>query len=642
MRHPAESFRPEAGSVPDAPGCYLFRDAQSRVVYVGKAKSLRSRVASYFQSAAGLAPRTRAMLAAASAVEWIVVDSEVDALHLEYTLIQQHRPRYNVQYRDDKSYPYLVLSTSDEVPRARVQRGKISGGDRKFGPYAHAYAIRETLDLLLPVFPVRSCSDGVYRRAQRLGKPCLLHHIERCAAPCTGEIGVDDHRQLVDGLANFLDGDSGPVVRQLEREMREASAAQEYERAGRRRDQLEATRKVLAQQQVVSGRDEDLDVVGIHGDDLEASVQVLFVRRGRLSGRKGWSVDKAEQVTDEELLRRFLVELYADDRADEIPPTVVVPSLPDDVSVVTGLLSDRRQQLRTSGERKPRGRAAVVVRVPQRGDKRQLLDMASDNARDAFQRTRLRRAHDFDARTRALRDLQEAVDLPVAPLRIECFDISHLGGTQVVASMVVFEDGLPRKSAYRRFKVTRDTNDDVAAMREVLERRFRPRPAERGDGSDGAAGPEKFALRPDLVVIDGGIGQLNAALEGARTSGADIDDVSFVALAKRYEELWLPGRREPVVLPRGGEALYLVQRLRDEAHRFAVTYQRSRRTAGLTRSALDAIPGVGPGRRQALLEAFGSAKAVALATVEDIASVRGISRTLAETIHTQLIGEEVD
>ena len=628
MRNPAASFRPDPGSVPDAPGCYQFKDEHDRVIYVGKAKSLRSRLASYFQAWSGIAARTRAMLEAARGVEWIVVDSEVEALHLEYTLIQRHRPRYNVRYRDDKSYPYLVLSTSQEIPRARVQRGTVAKGDRRFGPYAHAYAIRETLDLLLRVFPVRSCSQGVFDRAKRSGSPCLLHHIDRCAAPCTGEVSPEEHRELVERLASFLDGETGPVLRQLESEMTEAAEELNFEVAARRRDQLAAARRAMEKQQVVSERPEDLDAVAVHEDELEASVQAFFVRRGRLVGRKGWSVDKVEELTTSQLLTSFLLQLYAE-RDDDVPPTILVPVEPDDAEALATLLADQRRATRAG----QRGRHIQKVRfqVPQRGDKLAFLRTVEENAREAFQRTRLQRASDFDSRTRALKELQESLDLDEAPLRIECYDISHLGGTEVVGSMVVFEDGLPRKSDYRRFKLSVDTNDDFAAMREVLRRRFARLVEERAApviDEDGAT--RRFAYPPNLVVIDGGVGQLNAALEGV--ADVPIDEVAFVGLAKRFEELWRPGQRRPVVLPRGSEALFLLQRIRDEAHRFAITYQRSRRSNAVTGSVLDEIPGVGPSRRQALLSHFGSVAAIRRATVDDLADVSGISRTLARTV----------
>ncbi len=638
MSHPADEFRPEPGSVPDSPGCYLFRDDGGRVVYVGKAKSLRSRLANYFGSVTNLPARTHAMLTAACAVEWIVVESEVDALHLEYTLIQRHRPRYNIQYRDDKSYPYLVLTTSQQVPRARVQRGRVDAGDRRFGPYAHAHAIRETLDLLLRVFPVRSCTQGTYDRAERTGQACLLHHIERCAAPCTGAITMEAHRELVDGMAAFLDGSTAAVFARLEDEMRTAAGSQRYEVAARRRDQLEAARQALAKQQVVGADDEQFDVIGLHEDELEAAVQAFFVRHGRLVGRKGWTVDKVEPLDTDSLLTATLTRLYAD-RADEVPGMILVPALPADSEV----LADHLTRLRRDAAG---GRAAKVrFHVPRRGPKAALLRTVEENARDAFARSRLKRANDFDSRTRALRELQERLGLARAPLRIECFDVSHLAGTEVVASMVVFEDGLPRKSDYRRFKVRIDANDDVAAMREVLSRRFSRDVADNGrDGSTGINNPGHEDavrwLRPDLVIVDGGRAQLGAAVQAVEATGAD--DVGIVALAKRLEELWLPQRSRPVILPRGSAALYLVQRLRDEAHRFAVTYQRQRRRAAVTGSVLDTIPGIGPERRKALLRRFGSVRGIAGASVAELEAVPGISHTLAGALLERLDRTEGD
>jgi excinuclease ABC subunit C len=636
VKNPARAFRPEPGTIPDAPGCYQFKDAHGRVVYVGKAKSLRQRLGNYFQAWTNIPPRTRAMLEAARTVEWIVVDTEVEALHLEYTLIQRHRPRYNVRYRDDKSYPYLVLTTSEEVPRARVQRGKVAKDDRRFGPYAHAYAIRETLDLLLRVFPVRTCSQGVYDRAARTGRPCLLHHIDRCAAPCTGEIGIEEHRELVDRLGAFLDGDTKPVLSQLEREMSAAAAELNFEAAARLRDQLHAAERAMAKQQMVSDKPEDFDAIAIHEDDLEASVQAFFVRRGRLVGRKGWSVDKVEPLTSPELVTSAILRLYAE-REDEVPPQVVVPVEPDDAEALSVLLADLRREHR-AGER---GRPIQRVRfhVPQRGAKLAFLETVTDNAREAFQRTRLKRASDFESRSRALQELQDALDLDEAPLRIECFDISHLGGTEVVGSMVVFEDGLPKKSDYRRFKLSVDVNDDFANMREVIRRRFLRYADERAAPvvAEGEDTPRRFAYPPNLVVVDGGVGQLNAALEGI--ADLQVDDVAFVGLAKRFEELWAPGRPRPVVLPRGSEALYLVQRVRDEAHRFAITYQRGRRSKGVASSALDGVPGVGPERRKALLRRFGSVAAIRRASVEDLMEVPGVSRTIASAVHDHLHAE---
>ncbi|MFP4233703.1 MAG: excinuclease ABC subunit UvrC [Nitriliruptoraceae bacterium] len=613
--------------MPDSPGCYLFRDAHGRVVYVGKALSLRSRLGSYFQAPANLASRTRAMLEAARSVEWIVVETEVEALHLEYTLIQRHRPRYNVRYRDDKSYPHLVLTTSEEVPRARVARGRVAEGDRRFGPYAHAYAIRETLDLLLRVFPVRTCSAGVYDRAVRTGRACLLYHIDRCAAPCIGAVTPAQHRELVDGLAGFLDGDTAPVLAQLEEEMHAAAAALRFEAAARRRDQLLAARRALEKQQVVSDREDDLDVVAVHQDELEAAIQAFFVRRGRVVGRKGWTVDKVEPLTTEALLTSFLLQLYAE-RPDDIPPQVLLPAEPEDADALSRLLAEQRAASRQG----QRGRPTTRVRfhVPKRGAKLELLRTVEENAREAFQRTRLQRAGDFDARSRALKELQEALDLEEAPLRIECYDISHLGGTEVVGSMVVFEDGLPRKSEYRRFKLRVDGNDDYRAMREVLARRFTRLVEEQAQPLAEREERARFAYPPNLVVIDGGPGQLGAAREGIAEAG--VEDVAVVSLAKRFEEVYRPQQPRPVVLPRGSDALYLLQRVRDEAHRFAVSYQRTRRRRAVTTSALDGIEGIGPTRRAALLARFGSAEALARAEPEEVASVPGMSPTLAARV----------
>jgi len=636
--NPATAFRPPPSTIPDEPGSYQFKDVDGRVIYVGKAKSLRSRVSSYFGAWHNILPRTRAMLRAARSVEWIVVDNEVDALHLEYTLIQRHRPRYNVRYRDDKSYPHLVLTTSKEVPRARVARGRVATGDRKFGPYAHAYAIRETLDLLTRLFPVRTCSKGVYERAERSGRPCLLADIGKCAAPCVGRISHDDHRALVDDLGDFLDGTTTEeVLGRLEVEMDGAAADLNFESAARLRDQLRDARRVLARQQMVSDRGDDFDVVAVHGDELEAAVQAFFVRNGRVMGRKGWIVDKVEDLTPQQLMTSFLLQLY-DERADSIPPKVLVDTLPAEPDILGALLAEVRNDHQTGP-----GRPATSVgfTVPQRGDKVDLVRTVADNARQAFQRHRLRRASDFTTRSAALRELQEALGLADAPLRIECYDISHLGGTEVVASMVVFEDGLARKDAYRRFKLSDDRNDDFAAMEEVIRRRFQRLVDDRADPD---ADPDKFAYPPGLVVIDGGPGQLSAALAGfGAVESPDPDDdvldaVSFTALAKRFEELHLPHRSRPVILPRDSDALYLVQQVRDEAHRFAVTYQRTRRRRAVTTSELEEIEGIGPTRRRALLRRFGSSKAISEASATDLARVDGISATLADRIKERLRG----
>jgi excinuclease ABC subunit C len=636
VQNPALAFRPDPGTIPDEPGCYQFKDRHGRVVYVGKASSLRQRLGNYFQAWHNIAARTRAMLEAARSVEWIVVSNEVEALHLEYTLIQRHRPRYNVRYRDDKSYPYLVLTTSEDVPRARVKRGGVARGDRRFGPYAHAYAIRETLDLLLRIFPVRTCSQGVYDRAVRTDRPCLYYHIGKCAAPCVGHVTPDEHRELVDGLGAFLEGDTEPVVRRLEADMEDAARELNFEAAARLRDQLMDARKALSKQQMASSRPEDFDVVAVWEDDLEAAVQAFFVRRGRVVGRKGWTVDKVEPLTRAQLYSSFLLQLY-EEREDDVPPLVLVEELPEDADALSTLLAELRRD-HHDGPGRPIQR--VELRVPARGEKVQILQTVRDNARESFERHRLRRASDFNARSQALRELQAALDLDTSPLRIECYDISHLGGTEVVASMVVFEDGLPRKSEYRRFKLSDDRNDDFAAMREVIGRRFRRYVSERERGVDPEQG--KFSYPPSLVIIDGGPGQLTAAIEGFREVrrgagdvGDVLEDVSFVSLAKRFEELYLPGRPDPVVLPRGSDALFLVQRLRDEAHRFAVTYQRRRRNRSVA-SGLEDVEGIGPSRRKALLRRFGSLEAIRSASVEELAEVPGLSRVLAERLHEQL------
>ena len=625
MTNPALRFRPATGTVPEAPGCYLFRDDRERVLYVGKAKSLRSRLAWYFGAWDGLPERTRGMLAQADRVEWMVVDSEAAALHLEWTLIQHHRPRHNVRFRDDKSYPELVLTTSEAVPRARVQRGRVAAGDRRFGPYVSAADARATLDLLLRVFPVRTCSDGVYERARRSDRPCLLHHIGRCAAPCTGEVDHDEHRGLVDGLAAFLGGRTGPVLDRLEAEMRDAAAEERFEAAAVLRDRLEAARRVTERQQVVRPHDEDLDAVAIHGDELEVAVHVFMVRAGRLVGQTGWVAERQDDGDLAALLTTCLLRLYGE-RPDAVPPVVLLPAEPEDGDALAALLSERRG-----------GRVRLVV--PQRGDRRAFLDLVGANARQAFERTRLRRAADLASRSAALEELRVRLDLPDAPFRIECFDISHLGGTEVVASMAVFEDGLPLKDAYRRFKLRVDANDDPAAMREVVRRRFERLLRDRAEPSrPDDARRRGFATPPDLVLIDGGPIQLRAALEAV--ADLPVEGVAFAALAKRLEELWRPGRREPVLLPRGSEALYLVQRVRDEAHRVAVSYQRRRRTSAVRGSALEEVPGIGPARRRALLRTFGSVAGVRSASDEDLLAVPGVSPTLVGALRAHLGGPE--
>ncbi|HVM20724.1 MAG TPA: excinuclease ABC subunit UvrC [Egibacteraceae bacterium] len=621
--NPALRFRPDPGTIPTDPGCYLWRDRADRVIYVGKAKSLRARLSSYFGAWSGIPQRTRSMLEAARSVEWIVCANEVEALHLEYNLIKRHRPRYNVRYTDDKSYPYLAVTVQEDVPRAMVRRNPRKDGTRYFGPYAHAYAIRETLDLLLRVFPVRTCSKGVYDRCRRLGRPCLLHHIGRCAAPCVDKISHDDHRRLVEDLIGFLEGDTQHTLADLERRMSAEAASLNFEAAARLRDQLTAVRKALEKQVMVTGRAEDFDAVHYHDDDLEAAFQAFFVRRGRVVGRKGWTVDKVEDLDAGELLGRFLLEVFMD-RSDDIPREVIVPAEPADRDTLEELLSELRG-------------ARVSIRVPQRGEKRTFLESVKDNAAEAFQQHRLKRAKDFNARSQALHELQEALGLEEAPLRIECYDISTLQGTNSVASMVVMEDALPRKSEYRRFKIRGvEGQDDFAMMHEVITRRFRNYLASK----DAPASERKFAYAPNLVIIDGGKGQLNAAVRAIEELG--VEGVAVCSLAKRLEEVFLPGNPDPVVLPRSSEALYLVQRIRDEAHRFAVSYHRSLRGREMTASAFDEIPGVGPARRRALLDRFGSLKRLREATVDEIAEVEGFSQVMAARVHEALHGRQLE
>ncbi|MBW3595425.1 MAG: excinuclease ABC subunit UvrC, partial [Actinobacteria bacterium] len=589
--------KPAPGTIPAKPGVYMFRDQAGRVVYVGKAKSLRARLHNYFGGE--LHPRTRAMIEAASDVEWIVASNEVEALHLEVSLIKQHRPRYNVRYRDDKSYPYLAVTLDEEYPRARVLRGQKRKGVRYYGPFAHAYAIRDTLDLLLRTFPVRTCSQGVFDRARRRGKPCLLFHIERCSGPCVKTVDAEEHRRIVMELCDFLDGNTQPVLKRLEASMSEAASRQEYEMAAKYRDQLENVRKAIEKQQMVSSEREEMDVIGVAEDQLEAALQIFFVRRGRVTGRKGFIVDKVEDLDTPELLARFLERHYIE---NDVPREVLVPLEPEDRDLIERWLATKRG-------------TKVRIRIPQRGEKRTLLATVTENAQESFVRHRLKRSTDFAARSRQLNELQNYLGMEEAPLRIECFDISNIGPTEAVGSMVVFEDGLPKRSDYRRFSIKwTEGPNDVAMMGEVIRRRFARYLEERTDGSKQG---RRFAYPPNLVVIDGGKGQLNRAVEVMGELG--VHGVKVVALAKRMEEIWDPARPdEPVRIPRGAEALYLMQQIRDEAHRFALAYHRLKRGKRMTRSALDGIPGLGAVRRKQLLKHFGSVKQLRAASLEDL------------------------
>ena len=609
--------RPDPASIPAMPGVYLFRDAGGRILYVGKAKSLRSRLSNYF--GADLNPRTRAMLDAASDVEWIVTDNEVEALHLEVNLIKRHRPRYNVRYRDDKSYPYLAITLDEEFPRARVMRGSKRKGVRYYGPFAHAYAIRETLDLLLRTFPMRTCSQGVFDRCRRRGRPCLLFHIERCSGPCIGAVDASEHRRIVMELCDFLDGNTKPVLSRLEDAMKEAASRQEYEVAAKMRDQLANVHKAIERQQMVSSEKEEMDVVGVAENELEAALQVFFVRRGRVTGRKGFVVDKVEDLDTSQLLGRFLERLYSE---AAIPKRVLVPVEPDGKALIERWLSQERGLM-------------VHISVPQRGEKRQLLETVTENAKQAFAQHRMKRASDFAARTRQLKQLQEALGLREAPLRIECFDISNTGPTEAVGSMVVFEDGLPKRSDYRRFAIKWTPGpDDVGMMGEVIRRRFARLIAERPSSNRRAGRSQRFAYPPNLVVLDGGKGQLNRAAEVMDELG--IEGVELIALAKRMEEVFVPGNPDPMRIPRTSEALYLLQQIRDEAHRFAVTYHRLRRGRQMTKSALDGIPGLGEARRKKLLKRFGSLKRIREASVEELKAVPGMPEAVAERVYDAL------
>jgi excinuclease ABC subunit C len=619
--------RPPAGTIPDAPGSYQFRGADGRVVYVGKARSLRQRLSSYFGNPALLAPRTAQMVAAAATVEWIQVANDVAALLLEYSLIKQHRPRFNIRLRDDKSYPFLAVTLDDEWPRAMVMRGQKRKGVRYFGPFGHAYAIRETLDLLLRTFPIRTCSDGKFADHQRQGRPCLLFHIEKCSGPCVKEVTREDYDGLVDELVRFLDGDTAPIVRRLEGEMHDAAEQLEFERAARLRDRLASVRKAIERQQMVTDRSEDLDLIGLAEDELEAAVQVFYVRRGRVVGRKGLIVDKVEDLTRAQLVGRIVEELYADPPLG-VPQQVLVSDAPEECDVLEEWLGGLRG-------------SKVDVRVPQRGDKRALHETVTRNAEEEFTRHRLRRAADHNSRARALTALQDALGLPVAPLRIECFDMSHIQGTDYVGSMVVLEDGLAKKSDYRRFKVTTvggtvGESDDYAAMEEVLTRRLAALVEERGRPAEDRR-RRRFAYPPQLLLVDGGKGQLSVALRAVEAFGLE-DEIPVAALAKQFEEVFVPGRADPVRLPRQSEALYVLQRVRDEAHRFAIAYHRQLRGKRMTVSVLDGVPGLGPARRARLLKTLGGITAVKAASLEQLQALPwlpdGVARAVHEKIHS--------
>ncbi len=634
------SYRPKPGQIPDSPGVYRFRDEHGRVIYVGKAKSLRQRLSSYFQDLAGLHPRTRTMVTTAASVEWTVVSTEVEALQLEYSWIKEYDPRFNVKYRDDKSYPSLAVTLNEEFPRVQVMRGPKKKGVRYFGPYAHAWAIRETVDLMLRVFPVRTCSAGVFKRSHQIGRPCLLGYIGKCSAPCVGRVTPEEHRELAEEFCDFMAGRTGAYIRRLEGQMHDAAEEMEYEKAARLRDDIEALKRAMEKNAVVLADATDADLIAVAEDELEAAVQIFHVRGGRVRGQRGWVTDKVEAVDTAGLVEHALQQLYGEESGDAVPKEVLVPALPDPLEPVAQWLGERRG-------------ARVDLRIPQRGDKKDLMATVQRNAQQALVLHKTRRASDLTTRSRALEEIAEALGLDSAPLRIECFDISHLQGQDVVASMVVFEDGLARKSEYRRFQIKGfEGQDDVRSMHEVVSRRFRRYLREKmktGEWAEEAPGgeieeplpeddgkPKRFAYPPQLVVVDGGKPQVAAARRALEELG--VTDVAVCGLAKRLEEVWLPDEDDPVVLPRTSEGLYLLQRVRDEAHRFAIAYQRGKRSKTFKAGPLDAVPGLGGTRKQALLKHFGSVKRLRAATVEQICETPGIGRKTAETIVAALAG----
>jgi excinuclease ABC subunit C len=629
------TYRPAPGSIPVEPGVYRFRDPHGRVIYVGKAKSLRSRLNSYFADISGLAPRTRQMVMAAGSVEWTVVTTEVEALQLEYNWIKEFDPRFNIRYRDDKSYPVLAVTLNEEYPRLMVYRGPRRKGVRYFGPYSHAWAIRETLDLLTRVFPARTCSAGVFKRHKQIDRPCLLGYIDKCSAPCIGRVSAEEHRKIVLDFCDFLAGKTDRLARDMEREMNEAAEQLDFERAARLRDNISALKRALEKQTVVFGDGTDADVVAFADDDLEAAVQVFHVRGGRVRGQRGWIVEKSGDPEDSgqaHLVEQFLTQFYgdqaeltisSDESTNPVPRQILVPVMPPNAEELETWLC----RLRGS---------KVAVRVPRRGDKRALAETVKRNAQDALAQHKLKRAGDFTARSAALQSIQEALGLADAPLRIECVDISHVQGTDVVASLVVFEDGLPRKSDYRHYAIREAAgdgrSDDVASIAEVTRRRFARHVSDLQNTSvlTAEGKSRRFAYPPNLYVVDGGAPQVNAAARVLDELG--VTDVAVIGLAKRLEEVWVPSEPDPVIMPRNSEGLYLLQRVRDEAHRFAITYHRSKRSKRMTASALDAVPGLGEHRRKALVTHFGSLARLKQASVEEITTVPGIGVATARAV----------
>jgi excinuclease ABC subunit C len=618
--------RPPAGTIPELPGSYQFKDVHGRVIYVGKASNLRQRLSNYFQDPSQLHPRTAQMVATAETVEWMTVRNEVEALILEFSLIKQHHPRFNVRLRDDKSYPFLAVTTDEQWPRAVVMRGRTRKGTRYFGPYPHAYAIRDTLDLLLRTFPIRTCSPGKFNQHNKLGRPCLLFHIEKCSGPCVGEVSADAYAGLVKEFCDFLDGDTDEVVAKLQDDMNIAAAALEYEKAARLRDRLQSVAKAIEKQQIVGEKSEDIDLIGIAQDELEAAIQIFYVRKGRVVGRKGFILDKVEDLSQSGLIDRIIESLYGDEPVLGVPKMVLVPDLPIAIATYEEWLSFQRG-------------SKVEIRIPQRGDKRELHELVTRNASEEFVRHRMKRSADHNARSRALTELQDLLGLPEAPLRIECYDMAHLQGTDYVGSMVVLEDGLPAKREYRRFKVKEvPGNDDYAAMEEVLTRRFtayieeREQPIETDElTQQQRPRSKKFVYPPQLLLVDGGKGQLAVAERVLKNLGLD-HEIPVASLAKRFEEVFIPGQSDPVEVPRGSDALFMLQRIRDEAHRFANSFHRELRDKRMVTSALDGIAGLGEARRKKIIKAFGGVNAVKKASLEELQAQTWLPEDVAQAI----------
>ena len=641
MPDPA-TWRPPTSEIPAEPGVYRFLDPGGRVIYVGKAISLRSRLTSYFQDPIHLHPRTRVMVTTANKVEWTVVRNELEALQLEYTWIKQFEPRFNVKYRDDKSYPWLCVTWTEEYPRVFVGRGAHKKGWRYFGPYAEAWAIRDSIDTLLTVFPMRSCSGGVFRSAKASGRPCLMGYIDKCAAPCVGRVTAEEHRAIASDFCTAIAGRASGFIKTLDKEMKVCAENMEYEKAGVLRDKADALRRVMERNAVVLEDSADVDLIALALDPLEVAVQLFHVRSGRILAERGWVADRGageEPDTAEEddsdlpaLVEAFILQIYGDvegeseDRKRVIPPEILVPTLPESADVLAELLGQERG-------------AKVRIRVPQRGDKKTLMSTAEKNATQTLALHKTRCSSDLTTRNQALDEIAQGLGMDEVPLRIECYDISHIQGTNTVASMVVFEDGLARKSEYRHFAITTVQSNDIGAMKEVLTRRFSrliaDRQAMESDDHSGVVdattrAPRRFSYLPSLIVVDGGAPQ--AAIARQTLDEMGFASVMVVGLAKRLEEVWVPGEEYPVIFPRTSQALYLLQRIRDEAHRFAITYHRQKRSRSMIESLLDSVPGLGEVRRKALMRAFGSLKKLRQATQEDIEQVPGFGPALAQAV----------